>query len=102
MTKSQIANLSFVDNSVYVKTFSTLDKSVIDYCHFYMGYLTFPQLYDLNRFKFFKRLCLSPISPARILFNWFSHDNLNKLCSTYNIDLNMSSIGVRGHLSKTS
>jgi len=34
MTKSQIANLSFVDNSVYVKTFSTFHKSVIDYCRF--------------------------------------------------------------------
>jgi len=49
ITKSQIANLSFVDNSVYVKTFSTFDKSVIDYCCFYMGYLTLPLLYDLYK-----------------------------------------------------
>jgi len=79
ITKSQISNLTFVDNSVYVKTFSTFDKSVIDYCHFYMGYLTFPLLYDLNRFKFYKGLCSSTISPASMLFNWFGYDDLYKL-----------------------
>jgi len=29
MTKSQVANLAFVNNSVYVKTFSTFDKKLL-------------------------------------------------------------------------
>jgi len=58
-----------------------------------MGYLTFPLLYDLNRFKFYKGMCTSTILPASILFNWFGYDNLSKLCLKYNVD--MSSIGIK-------
>jgi len=51
MTRSQIENLAFGNNSVYAKTFSTFDKKLIDFCHFYVRYMTFPLLYDLKRFN---------------------------------------------------
>jgi len=37
--KSQLQKLSFVNKAVFVKTFSTIDNSTIDCCHYYMGYL---------------------------------------------------------------
>jgi len=68
MTKSQIANLAFVNNSVYVKTFLTFDKKVIDNCHYYMGYMSFPSLYDFKRFNLYQNLHGNAISPAGLLF----------------------------------
>jgi len=66
--QSQVANLAFVNKSVYVKTFSTFDKNVIDRCHYYMGYMPFPLLYDLKRFILYRNLHLNTCSPAGLLF----------------------------------
>ena len=92
ITNSQIANLAFVNNSIYVKIFHTFDKSIIDSCHFYMGYLLF---HDLRRFNFYKNLYLYGTSPASIIFNLHCQGELHQLCAKYVIDVNMSDRNVK-------
>jgi len=95
MTKSQVANLGFVNNSVYVKTFSTFDKKVIDNCHYYMGDISIPLLYDLKRCNLYQNLHGNNTSPAGLLFCWIGQDDLGKICLKYDIRINMSRQSVK-------
>jgi len=80
ITKSQLQNLSFVHKAVFVKTLSTFDNSTIDCCHYYMGYLPFPFLYNYDKLKimFFSSLNNVQSSPAHMLFTWFGRQEFQK------------------------
>ena len=85
LTKSQIANLCFVFNTIFVKLFSTFDKSVIQQCQFYTGFLPLNYKLDMMRINFLIALRANCVSPACILFNLLGRQELDILCDNYSI-----------------
>ncbi len=72
-------NLANVHNSIFAKLFGTFDRSVIECCHYYTGYLTFADSLDLKRFQFLCKLSESICSPAHYMFHWFGDRELDNL-----------------------
>src|SRR5271163_3889607 len=52
LNKTQIDKLSHTFNSIYMKLFSSFDKSVISLCQFYIGQLPLHFLLDLRYLQF--------------------------------------------------
>jgi hypothetical protein len=75
---SEVEKLTFAFNSVYVKLFSTFDKSVIMSCQYYTGQLPLKYLLDLRVLNFYRTLKRnsSSNSTASLLFDWFGMSEL--------------------------
>ena len=52
LSQSEINNLAFVYNSVFVKLFNIKDPSSIALCQFYSNYWPFSVMYEFHRFCF--------------------------------------------------
>ena len=75
----------FVFNTIFVKLFSTFDKSVIQQCQFYTGFLPLNYKLDMMRINFLIALRANCVSPACILFNLLGRQELDILCDNYSI-----------------
>jgi hypothetical protein len=85
LTKSQLANLCFVFNTIFVKLFSTFDKYVIEQCQFFTGFLPLNYKLDIMRINFLIALKENCSSPASILFKLLGTQELSTLCDKYTI-----------------
>ena len=91
LNKKSRDNLHYVHNSIFSKLFMSFDKSTLEQCHYYTGYLTFDYAMDLKRLNFLRSLSESQHSPANYCFKWFGYEELNMLKIKYNIQPNASS-----------
>ena len=78
-------NLANVHNSIFAKLFGSFDKTIIEYCHYYTGYLTFADTLDLKRLQFLSKLFESTSSPAHYMFHWFGSNELDNLKLKHNL-----------------
>src|ERR1700721_4588288 len=85
LTESQLANLCFVFNTIFVKLFSTFDKYVIEQCKFYTGFLPLNYKLDIMRINFLIALKENSSSPASILFKLLGTQDLSTLYDKYTI-----------------
>ena len=89
---SHIDKLNYPYRSIFVKLFSTFDKSVIEQCQFYTGYLPLKQSVHLKCLRFFKSLMFSPVNstPAGMLYEWFGSLEWQDVAMQYDILLSDS------------
>ena len=78
-------NLANVHNSIFAKLFGSFDKTIIEYCHYYTGYLTFADTLDLKRLQFLSKLSESTSSPAHYMFHWFGSSELENVKLRHNL-----------------
>jgi len=64
ISKKACDNLNYVHNSIFVKLFKSFENSIIEQCHYYMGYLSFDTALELRRLQFLENVSKSPPSPA--------------------------------------
>jgi len=83
VSKSDLESLTFAQNAIYVKVFSSFDKKTLNFCQFYSGYLTLKYIRLSKLFRFLTNLQSNSLSPANILFHWFGKNDLNNLCTSY-------------------
>ena len=98
LKKKDLDGLTFAQNSIYVKVFSTFCKEILNQCQFYSGYLSIKYQIKLRLFNFYKNLKMNCDSPASFLFKWFDQNEFNKLCLEYSLNCNMSHNGVKANL----
>jgi len=85
-------------NNSFIKTFNTFDTRIIEMCHYYMGYLTLPLIYDQRRFNFFRKLKSIWSSYVSLLFNLFDKSEFDKkMCFKHHIKSTMSDVAVLTH-----
>ena len=80
ISKSQLSNMCFVYNAIFVKLFSTFDKLIIEQCQYHTGVLPFLyRLYQM-RINFQFSLNDSLVMPANVLFKLLGNHELEILC----------------------
>jgi hypothetical protein len=85
LKKQSVDNLNYVHNAMFSKLFMTFDKTVIEQCHYYTGYLPLYLSLDLKRLKFLSTLSTSAHSPACYLFNWFGKEDFTKIVTKHSL-----------------
>ena len=85
ISKSQLSNMCFLYNDIFVKLFSTFDKLIIEQCQYHTGVLPFQ--YRLMRINFLFSLSDSLSSPANVLFKLLGNHELEILCPKYKIKI---------------
>ena len=85
ISKSQLSNMCFVYNAIFVKLFSTFDKLIIEQCQYHTGVLPFQYRLDQMRINFLFSLSDSLSSPANVLFMLLGNHELEILCVKYKI-----------------
>src|ERR1051325_4670823 len=71
LNKSDVNFLMYSYNSVYMKLFSSFDKTVLKLCQFYSGQLPVNYIADLKTLNFYAGLSALCSSPANVLFKRF-------------------------------
>jgi len=91
MSHSAAYYLNYVHNSIFVKLFKSFDKSIIEQCHYYTGYLLFDTALELRRLQFLKKISKSPPSPANYMYKWFGAEEFRQLNAKLNIQQDVHS-----------
>ena len=89
INKTQLSNLSYVYNAIFVKLFSTFKRDIIEQCQFYTGFLPLQYRYDLMRLNFLFTLNSNVVSPANTIFKLLGVEDLSLLCKKYGIHMNL-------------
>ena len=71
------------------KMFKTCDRSVLHWCMFYFGYMPAQSALALRKFKFLSKLKLSSITCVNTLTNVCIMQDLDKIVSKFEIDVNV-------------
>ena len=87
LSKSDTTKLSCPYNSVYIKLFSSFDKTVLTLCQYYLGHLLLSYVIDMRTLNFFAGLSGMNCSPANILYRWFGAAERASCALKYGIDV---------------
>ena len=87
LSKANSSSISYPFNSVFMKLFSTFDKSVVTLCQFYCGQIPLSYLVDLRMLKFCDKLSSLDSNSANILCNLFGKLEQIETANTYGIDV---------------
>jgi hypothetical protein len=93
LNKTDISLLTFPYNSVFVKLFSSFDRTVLMLCQYYTGQLPLGYSTDLRTLNFYADLSVASSSPANILYKWFGDAERMTIAQKYDI-LDFDSPGI--------
>ncbi len=95
LTKAQVKSLDHAYNAVFFKLFKSFDKTVINHCQFYTGFMPAKYAWDAAKMCFLNKLTTSAESLAGFLCHAVGQEEWVQLTNSYGINAPASSVSIK-------